>query len=239
VARRSRGVHDEGMFEIESLRRAVEIQQRSYGLLRWAVDAVDRGVALFHQAHTFATFDEAALAWIRRHYDELPSSARPSREDLPDFARFFSSYVDSSFDLDDSPGQRLYSPDAHCFCPMCSWLVDAPRLRPKKLTAADKKRARSLELGALHAVAAEAGTSLSPEDAARFLEDPTLREALALVAYGRDLGDRLRGVIVGPATLALWRTFAWNREGSPKKGFRLTAEAILDAEQSVRKRLES
>jgi hypothetical protein len=225
------------MFELGSLRRAVEIQQKSFALLRWAVDAVDRGFISFDQVHTFASFDEAALAWILRHYDDLPASARPSREDVPDFARFFSSYVDSSFDLVENPGQRVYSPNAHCFCPLCSWLIDVPRLQPKKLTPADKKRARRMERGALQAIAAEEGSSLSPEDAERLAQDPTLREALALVAYGRDLGDRLRGVVVGPATLALWRTFAWHPEGSPKKGFRLTAEAIVEAEESVRWRL--
>ena len=35
--------------------------------------------------------------------------------------------------MDPARGKRLYSPDAHCFCPLCSWLIDAPHLKTKKL----------------------------------------------------------------------------------------------------------
>ena len=37
--------------------------------------------------------------------------------------------------------------------------------------------------------------------------------------------------------MTLYRGFAWNEQGSPKKEFRLTAELVLRAEQEVRGRL--
>ena len=40
---------------------------------------------------------------------------------------------------------------------------------------------------------------------------------------------RLEGMSEGPATLALWRTFAWTKEGSPKKDFQLSADLIMEA----------
>jgi hypothetical protein len=42
-----------------------------------------------------------------------------------------------------------------------------------------------------------------------------------------------------PSTLALWRGFAWTREGSPKKGFELSATSILEAEATIATRLRS
>ena len=48
--------------------------------------------------------------------------------------------------------------------------------------------------------------------------------------YGYDLLQREKGIANGPAVLALWRTFAWNESGSPKRGFRLEAEMIAEAE---------
>jgi hypothetical protein len=38
---------------------------------------------------------------------------------------------------------------------------------------------------------------------------------------------------VGPASLALWRTFAWTPKGSPRKDFTLTTEGILAAQASL------
>ena len=122
------------MLDADAIHRAVGIQQSSYALLRWAVDGIDRGFLRFDAVHTYASFEEAALAWIERHYADLPASARPAREDLPDFARFFTSYVDSSFDLVENPGRRLYSPEAHCFCPLCSRLAKPPDGRSAGIT---------------------------------------------------------------------------------------------------------
>ena len=45
----------------EALREAVEIQQRSYRLIRWLAKAVQGGVVRFDQAHRFATEAEPAL----------------------------------------------------------------------------------------------------------------------------------------------------------------------------------
>jgi len=225
------------MFDPTELARAVKVQSQSFALLQWTADAIARGFITFSAAHTYATLPAAAQAWIEEHYADLPTSARPARAEIAPFARFFASYLETSFELVERPGQRLYSPDAHCFCPMCSWLVDVPHLRTKKLVPADKARAEKSKLAALHALAVEASVSPSDEELQALLADITLREPLALVAYGRDLLERTRGGRVGPSTLALWRTFAWTPTGSPKKKFVLSAELVLDAERTVLARL--
>jgi hypothetical protein len=221
------------MFERTIIENAVDLQQRSYKLLRWMADAVDRGFISTRAAHSFSTLPEAALDWLDRHYNDLPNAARPERDDARRFANLFSSYLESSFDLYEHPRQRLYSPEAHCFCPMCSWLVDMPRLQPKKLTRHDKERARKLSASALRQLAIELDLAITEPFVEQTVDEAAMREPLALVAYGHDLLRRLAGVVEGPATLALWRRFAWTPEGSPKHGYQLTAAAILDGEAAA------
>jgi hypothetical protein len=58
-------------------------------------------------------------------------------------------------------------------------------------------------------------------------------DASGLCAYAADLLDRLKGVAAGPASLALWRSFAWRPRGSPKKDFTLSTDGILAAQDSL------
>lgn len=226
------------MLPEDRLSHALDLQARSYALLQWMAEAVRKGFIAFHTAHDYGTLPSAAEGWIRRHFDDLPVVARPEPDAIGDFARFFTTYLQGTFDLVSDPGKRLHSPDAHCFCPMCSWLIDAPNLRPRKSSAADRHRADRLEVAALRALAFDAGAMLDDDALLAFKAAPELREDIALFAYGRDLVEsRLRGEIDGAAPLVLWRRFAWTRKGSPKKGFRLTAERILRSEHVLRERL--
>jgi hypothetical protein len=70
-------------------------------------------------------------------------------------------------------------------------------------------------------------------DAPALLAKPEVVEAAALVAYGIELVRRMDDAGCGPAALALWRAFAWTPQGSPKHGFELTPQLILDAETSL------
>ena len=69
------------------------------------------------------------------------------------------------------------------------------------------------------------------------LQDRTRLEEASLVAYGIDLESRQKGFAEGPAILALWRSFAWNENGSPKRNFQLTAGLILEAESRLTRAL--
>src|SRR5689334_19398218 len=109
------------MFDQRELRRLVDLQQRSYLLFKWMAQAVSKGLIRFDAAHSYSTFPPAAEAWILSHYSNIPDKARPLREDIHAFCAIFSTYLSNSFDLISKPGKQLYSPDAHCFCPMCSW----------------------------------------------------------------------------------------------------------------------
>jgi hypothetical protein len=223
----------------DEIAQAVELQRCSYELLKWLEKALSDGFIAPEAAHAYATLDEAAFAWIDRHYLNLPNVARPSREHLPAFSRLFSTYLTNTFDLDADPGQRLYSPDAHCFCPCCSWMVRVPHLRPKKVGAADKKVAESLKRALLRRLALECGTTGSEAVVDGMLRDPELRDVIGICTYAHDLLQRLNGVAVGPASLALWRSFAWTAQGSPKQGFKLSAAAIMAGQDVLLARLKS
>ena len=216
------------------LDHAVRMQHKSYALLRWATTAVADSVIQFQTRHyADTTLPEATEAWLRRHLKGLPREIDLREDEIPAVAAMFSTYLHNSFDMIPEPGLRLYSPDAHCFCPICSWLIAAPHLKAKKLTPADKKRAAKLQRAALQSVATANGLNLTESTATQLLSTDQTGEDAALVAYGRDLLLRVRGHATGPAVLALWRRFAWNRLGSPKPGFKLTAELILDAERRL------
>ncbi len=217
------------MLNQPEIRRLVEMQHRSYILLKWMAEAVSEGFVNFETAHHYSTLPEAAEGWILGHYLNIPDKARPPREDLPAFCAFFSTYLTNSFDLICNPSKQRYSPDAHCFCPMCSWLVDAPNLKTKKLTPTDKRRAQKMRINALLNLAAQNGLHCRKDEIEESLKNRQVFEDACLVAYGIDLFQRENGIANGPAVLALWRGFAWNEAGSPKHGFRLKAKLIADA----------
>jgi hypothetical protein len=223
----------------DKVQRAVELQAAGYRLLKWLEKALDEGFIAPEAAHVYATMEDSALAWIERHYLNLPTAARPAREDLLPFSKLFSTYLTNTFDLDANPGQRLYSPDAHCFCPCCSWMVRVPHLKPKKVGAADKKVAEGMKRGFVRKLASSTHLSVSDEAVDQLLRDPELREAVALATYADDLLQRLNGIAVGPATLVLWRNFAWTSQGSPKKDFALSTEAIMRAQHAALGRLQA
>ncbi|MEM8670953.1 MAG: hypothetical protein AAGG48_25720 [Planctomycetota bacterium] len=220
------------------MRRLVDMQRRSYLLLKWMANAVSEGFVDFKTAHDYSTLPEAAEGWILGHYLNLPSGARPPREDLTAYCAFFSTYLTNSFELVSDPGKQLYSPDAHCFCPMCSWLVDAPRLKTKEVLSSDKRRANNMRVSALRSLATENQLN-DGKDVADLLVDRLIYEDASLLAYGYDLRQREKGIANGPAVLALWRGFAWDESGSPKRNFKLTAKSFVDSERRLLMLLKS
>jgi hypothetical protein len=116
-------------------------------------------------------------------------------------------------------------------------MVQKPHLRPKKVGAGDKKAAERMKRTFLIQLAAARGISVTEEMLDEMLQDPNLREAVGLCTYAADLLQRLKGRAVGAASLALWRCFAWTSQGSPKKGFVLTADEIMIAQDFLAERL--
>jgi hypothetical protein len=155
---------------------------------------------------------------------------------LTRFANVFSSYLETSFDLIETPGTRLKT-SCGCYCSYCAIAARAPHLQPKRLASADKSRAKQLELAAVMELAAALGSDATRDGCAALLENRRLREHAAFLAYAEQLLRRCDGVYTGPWVLALWRTFAWKAEGSPKRGFRPTAAMLEQARVALRQAL--
>ena len=116
-------------------------------------------------------------------------------------------------------------------------MVQKPHLRPKKVGTHDKKVAERMKRTFLLRLADARGISVSEEMIDNVLQDQNLREVVGLCTYAADLLQRLEGRAVGAASLALWRSFAWTPQGSPKKGFVLTTDEIMNAQDVLAERL--
>lgn len=227
------------MFEENEITSAVDIQRRSYRLLRWVGDAIKRGFIRLERAHQYSSEADAAQAWISEHFASLPHDCRPparTGEEFRRFATFFASYLLTSFDLLEDPGVRAAS-GCGCYCPICTHLVAVPHLKAKKLHPGDKRRAEDLKRSYLEELALENSLSFEPERVSAILNDPALSRDAAVATYGVELLRRCRGHSSGPAVLALWRQFAWRPTGSPIRDFELQASAILEAQDRLVKAL--
>jgi hypothetical protein len=219
-------------FSIKNLERAIDLQQRGYRLMLWLGHAIDRGSVALDQLHISMSVERSARVWIEANYAVLPNDARPAEEDLAAFTNLFASYLVTSFDLREDPPRRKVT-TCSCLCPFCALMVSLSHVQPKRLQPIDKLRARRLELDYLRNAARELGNTSSEAGLNAIADDAALREPLAMATYGRELLKRLDGEYEGAEVLVLWRWFAWTRTGAPKKGFELTASAILDAELAV------
>jgi hypothetical protein len=220
------------MLPRDQIENAVEIQRKSYKLLLWLADAIDRGLITFTRAHHCANATDAAHEWIAEHYDSLPEAVRPQRKQLREFSNYFGSYVTTSFDLFDHPGTRLET-GCGCYCDFCSQLVNASHLRPKKPRQRDKEIAREKRISRLLSLAEEEGLGMHNDIAATIATGPPFLRSAAYSAYGASLLERIHGSEGGLYALALWREIAWKPEGSPIQGFQLQATDILDAERQL------
>ena len=223
------------MFDETTLSSAVDIQQRSYRLLRWVVGAIERGFIQFDRAHTYSRDADAAAAWIDQHFADLPRDCRPVERSGPPVRRFanvFTTYLFTSFDMVENPGARQTSV-CGCFCRFCARLSAAPHLRAKTVSPKDKQRAERLKRDYVEEIALANGVLMNARIEAALLAGAHLRREVALATYGKELLRRCEGVSSGPAVLALWRQFAWKLSGSPIPDFELEAAAILEAERRV------
>jgi hypothetical protein len=224
------------LFIAEQLARAIDSKDRSYEFLKlFAEDKFRVRGKLTHiplQATELSNF-EKFKTMVLATYLYLPENSRPETtddHDVDEFCNFFLSYLFSSFEYVSNPKPRLIT-ETGCYCDLCARLTSAPYLKLKKVTNRDKRKANILQREVVRELASSAGFSLTDEQEEELLRNESLGESLALVSYGQDLIRRCNGEQSDPSSLVLWRRFAWNKSGSPKKDFTLQAEMILDAEK--------
>lgn len=228
------------ILDADEIREAVEIHRRCYGLIRWVAEAIRSRTLSLEVAHDQESAAECAEAWIREKFPLLPSRFGPLSEEpeaMSRFARYFGSYLTTSFEfvLDPSPVVEVRA--SHCLCPICAQFTPGSHLRPLKLKSADKRAATRLEEDTLALFLDGMGRSdLRTRHSIEALRDrvaETHEKALCWCAYGRELLARCRGEGAGPAGLVLWRRIAWTKEGSPNPEFEFSAEGTLQAQDEV------
>ncbi len=62
------------MFNLPEMQRLVDMQHRSYLLLKWMAKAVSKGFVNFETAHHYSSLPEAAEDWIVGHYMNIPTT---------------------------------------------------------------------------------------------------------------------------------------------------------------------
>ena len=225
------------MLPADRLQLAIDIQGRSYRLLRWVAEAIGKGFIPATRAHQYADVADSAYDWIDKHYLNLPTNARPDRTHQREFANFFATYMMSSFDIIEQPGMREVDP-CGCRCRFCSILVKAPHLQTKKLSPKMKQRALRLMVDRIQQLAIESGTPVTPDSAEQIATFEQTRRWAGYSAYGHWLIKRLDGLTDGPSILALWREIAWNKSGSPIPKFELKHADFVEAETSLIRAIE-
>jgi hypothetical protein len=220
------------MLPQDDLTLAIDIQSRSYKLLRWVAEAIEKGFVPVKRAHEYANVSDSALDWIDEHYLNFPPETRPDRRYIRNFANFFSTYVMSSFDIIEKPGTRLHS-TCGCYCSWCAHIINASHLQPMKLTKRDKTRAVDLMIDRVSTLAFEEGVHLEHEEARAIVLDFATRRMAGYSAYGYWLIKRMEGITDGKSVLALWREIAWNKSGSPIKNFKLRYKDFANAEELI------
>jgi hypothetical protein len=220
------------MLTFSDVDRAARLQRKAYALLVWFQRHLDRALFPTHEAHAAMGTQRVARMWIEQNLDPLPPEARPTSGDLELLANMFASYLTTSFDVVDRPGYRLETTTG-CLCDVCAYMAQCSHLQPKRLTSGDKAHAQRLKVEALTDLAAAKGHLLSRAQAIEVLATPDVSTNAALVAYAKQLILRLTGDPGDPAVVALWREFAWTREGAPKRGFTLEPADIIDAQSAL------
>jgi hypothetical protein len=217
------------MLDRERVDTLLDLQRRSYALLRWIDGKVQSGTLPLGSLHGALDASQAATEWLSRHAATLPADARPPEGKLPEFARLFASYLVTSFEV--RPRKRVR---AACGCELCAYFVEVPNLKARAPSKADRQIADELKLDCLEALAGEAGVPLFREELADILRsNAALETPLALVTYVRELDRRAEFRGQGRPVLALWREFAW-KNGRPMRGFELATEKVLQAEALIR-----
>jgi len=221
------------MLDKSRLQLAIEIHGKCYGLLKWIDKAIVNGTIVLDRHHNHPGMNETAQAWFQEYYSILPIEYRPPREQLREFANYFSTYLTTSFDLADVPCYRQTT-DCGCFCSLCSYLTQASRLQTKKVTKQDKTRAERLMELRLESLAKETGCQIDSKKVEMLLQPRnSLRRSAAYSTYGHWLLERLEGFTDGVSLLALWREFAYGPTGSPLKEFKLNLEDFVRAEEEL------
>ncbi len=218
------------MFVESHLSTVLELQEKSFALLRWVRGALRDGRLSFAIVHTNADSAIVAQEWIERHRAGIPADARPNAAQTTMFARLFVSFLTTSFRLK-ANAIRIVS-DCGCRCSCCSYLQAGPNIELRTPTKKDFGTARELKQIYLRRLSAESGSEISPAAIEAIFANSSLGASLSAATWASELIRRSEFASQGTAVLALWREFA-EQQRSSKGQVRMTAKTFIDAENLI------
>lgn len=219
--------------EREDVERAVRIQRTGYRFLTWLETALERGFVSPERAADYAAQGGTARHWIERHWDNIPPEARPRRDEIAAFANYFTTYIDGSFTLVPDP----HGEPVRDICEFYEWMLKPKHFVPVRLRSSDKKRARTMQRNYVGQLALDIDLELDPAALDALAARADLAVSIGLATYVADLTRRMQGFNEGAAGLVLWRTFAHDEHGSPRRGFELVADEAYAAQENVARAL--
>ena len=202
------------MFDQARITAAIEMQRRSFALLKWVQDALRGGGLSFAVVHQTTDSAAAASEWMERNLANIPADARPAREEVPAFARLFTSYLTTSYTLSASTKRTVSY--CGCYCSWCTYLRSSPDLIARSPTNKDVRAAKELKRLYLGDLAVEADVVDPLQAVERVVESSALHESVALCTWTTELLRRMEFASQGEAVLSLWREFAW-KDGRAEK----------------------
>ncbi len=218
-------------FIFSEMSRIVELQTKSYALLRWVGNGTGQSTLDFGVRHDGATLSEAAAEWTRRNAHSLPKETRIAEADQPTFAALFASYLTTSYVLLETPTLPYHSRTG-CYCAFCARLSSASHLKVRQPDKKAQGRAWEMKQLYLAGLATEIGEALPYTALSELLTDSALATHLSYATYGRELLRRSQFASQGEGILVLWREIAWEK-GKLRKGFALSADAMLQGETAI------
>ena len=112
------------MFDIEEVKKILELHNKSYRLFLWISNKLkgfkkkSKKHTLFNEVHGNISFYSGCIAWIKKHYNEIPIETRPEKSNLESFTHMLTSYLKTSFIF--SNEIKVYN---GCHCPFL-WSYD-------------------------------------------------------------------------------------------------------------------
>lgn len=215
------------IFTSQELDRVLILHEKSYAMFRWLKDAASAGTVTFDSIHQSTDSTDAALEWLQRFRDSLPSSILDGLTDMRAFANLLISYLATSFELKATP--KVAKARRQCCCGWCSWGTRLDYLVPRTPSRNDYHTAEDLKRVYLKQFVAELSVEIPAEQRKLFERNESLSFELAHLAYVRELVRRTEFASQGAGVLALWRTIAW-KNSNPIPNFRLMPARILEAQ---------
>ena len=215
------------------IERILRLQNFAYEFLLWLNQRAEHEQQLLSDENLEKwRYSESCENWVRQIHGMIPLAIRPDEDDLPAFARLFSSFFQTSFHLVENAPRRGYDyygdESGYVGSGHRRLMPGAPGgKKTPKGKAKIGESVRYLQIIALEDLALENDLAPSRAQLETLLSNAALCDALTLWTYFHELHRRSQFASQGEAVRALW--LAMDKREREK----LTAAKVLQARDEL------